>query len=456
MRLKIMFFMIFFQIICYATTYSQSWKTKTENAEYIHRAIKEITDVMVYDIYSPPVTSRTYAYISIAAYEILRNEKADYISFAGQLHGLKTLPITDPEKEYSYTLAAFHAILTIGKALVISENKIVGFQKNLMKEIKLNGIPDQVFINSITYGKKVADHILAWAAKDNYKQLRSLPQYSVKDDIQSWKPTPPAYIKAIEPNWNKLRPFVIDSAQQFKPDPPPPFSIDTSSLFYKAAFAVYAKVKNNTVGEDEIANFWDCNPYKMNLRGHVMYATKKISPNGHWMNIIRLICKKVHSNPIQSSEAYACTAITIADCFISCWDEKYRSIVIRPETYINRYISDEWVPVLQTPPFPEYTSGHSIVSAGAAVILTKLFGDNISFVDSSELEFGLMPRKFTSFYEASNEAAISRFYGGIHYMAAIKKGQEEGDKIGKFVINKIKTRKLIPLNRIKHFNNENK
>jgi hypothetical protein len=439
--IKLLFCIILFFLTGFVKAIPQEWKAKTENADYIHRAIKEVTDVMVYDIYSPPVTSRTYAYISVAAYEILIQGNPHYISLVSQLHGLQKVPAPEVDKKYSFTLAAVKAILMVAKSLVISENKIVDFENKIEKEFLADGIPQNVYDNSIAYGKLVANYILAWASEDNYKQLRSLSQYNVTNDIGSWKPTPPAYIKAIEPNWNKLRTFVIDSAQQFKPKRPPSFSTDTSSTFYKNAFAVYEKGKNNSDNEIGIANFWDCNPFKMNVRGHVMYATKKISPNGHWMNITRIICEKMKADPVQSAEAYACMAVTMADCFISCWDEKYRSVLIRPETYINRYIDGDWVPLLQTPPFPEYTSGHSIVSSGAAVILTKLFGDNIPFTDSSEFEFGLPARHFTSFYAAANEAAISRFYGGIHYMDAIIAGQIAGDEIAKFVVEKIKTQK---------------
>lgn len=171
-----------------------------------------------------------------------------------------------------------------------------------------------------------------------------------------------------------------------------------------------------------------------------MYATKKISPNGHWMNITSLVCKQVNASAVRSAEAYACLAVSLADAFISCWDEKYRSAVIRPETYINIYIDPNWLPVLQTPPFPEYTSGHSVVSSSAAIMLTKLFGDNFAFADSTEEEFGLPTRNFTSFKQAAEEAAISRFYGGIHYMPAIANGQDEGYAIGEFFINNLNTR----------------
>ncbi|WP_373515078.1 vanadium-dependent haloperoxidase [Persicitalea sp.] len=421
--------------------FSQDWQAKTERAEYIHRAIKQVTDVMVYDIYSPPVTSRTYAYVSVAAYETLIQKNDKYLSFAGQLHGLNPVPSPGKNIKYSPTLAAVHAILTTGKPLVISEEKIGAFEKDILGEFRMSGMPDEVFDNSIAYGQQVADHIIAWAKADQYKETRSLPQYRVRNDAASWKPTPPAYIKAIEPNWNKLRTFAMDSAEQFKPVPPPAFSLDSSSVFYKDAMVVYKQVKTNTPEQIDIAKFWDCNPFTMNVRGHVMYATKKISPNGHWMNITRLACQQVEADALQSAEAYACLAVTLADCFISCWDEKYRSSVIRPETYINQHIDPAWLPVLQTPPFPEYTSGHSVVSAGASIILAKLFGEDFAFADSSEVEFGLPVRHFSSFREAANEAAISRLYGGIHYMPAIINGQEEGFAIGRYFAGKLQMRR---------------
>ncbi len=195
----------------------------------------------------------------------------------------------------------------------------------ILKEFKNDGIPEDVFNNSIEYGQKVAAHILAWAANDNYKQTRGLPKYAVSDDPASWKPTPPAYIKAIEPNWNKIRTFIIDSAQQFKPLPAINFSTDKKSRFYKEAMAVHDIGLQLTPEQNEIANFWDCNPFKVNIRGHVMYATKKISPDGHWINITRLACKKANADVLQSAEAYACLSVALADGFISCWDEKYRS-----------------------------------------------------------------------------------------------------------------------------------
>jgi hypothetical protein len=409
-------------------------------AAALHRSIKAMTDIMVHDIYSPPVASRIYAYISVAGYEACRYTDPRYKTLASQLHGLTAADPPEPGKQYDYSLAAVHAILVVGRALVISEEKVEDFHKKILQEFRDAGLSQEVFDNSLVFGKKVADHILTWAAADNYKQSRALPKYAVSDDPGSWKPTAPSYMKAVEPHWNEIRTFLIDSAQQFKPEPVPPFSTDTNTRFFKEAKYVYETSLHLSPEQVEIANFWDCNPFKININGHVMFASKKISPGGHWINITALACKKTNAGLIRSAEAYACISITLADCFINCWDEKYRSTVVRPETYINNYISESWMPVLQTPPFPEYTSGHSVVSAAAAIVLTKLFGEHFQYADSTEIEFKIPLRSFTSFRQAAEEAGISRLYGGIHYMPSIKNGLKEGYAIGEYAVSRLRTR----------------
>lgn len=417
------------------------YKTRTENPEFLHRTMKAITDRIVHDIFSPPVASRIYTYSSVAAYEAIIHQDKSYMSLAGQLHGLDSVPKPDPTLEYCFPLASTQAMIKVGRTLIFSEDEFDKFTAEIYKEFKDTGIPDDVYDRSIAYGEQVAAHILAWSSKDNYKQSRSFPKYSIESNPATWKPTPPAYMDAVEPHWNKIRTFVIDSAAQFKPAPPTPFSILKTSPFFKKATEVYETGKNLTEEQRTIASFWDCNPFAMNVRGHVMFATKKISPGGHWINITRNVCAHSKSNMIQSAEAYVRVSLSLVDGFISCWDEKYRSKLIRPESYINQYIDENWVPLLQTPPFPEYTSGHSVISSSASVALTKLFGDNYAFTDSTETEFGMPPRTFKSFYQAADEAGISRMYGGIHYRPAVENGGKQGKLVGEWVASKVITRK---------------
>ena len=417
---------------------SGEYKAKVQNPDFTHRTLKKVTDLIVHDIFSPPVASRIYAYVSIAGYEALIPQDKKYISLAGQLTGLEAAPQPEAGKEYCFPLASVQAMMKVGKALVFSEDKMDEFYGKVMQEFKDAGVPDDVFERSVSYGVAVADHIMAWSSKDNYKQSRSFPKYSIQSDPETWKPTPPAYMDAVEPHWNKIRPFAIDSATQFIPARPTLFSIDKKSQFYKEALEVAEMGKNLTEDQTNIAAFWDCNPFVMNVKGHVMFATKKISPGGHWMNITR--CKQSNLDMLQTAEAYVRVSVSLIDGFISCWDEKYRSKLIRPESYINQYIDENWVPLLQTPPFPEYTSGHSVISSSAAIALSGLFGETFAFTDSTEMEYGMTARSFTSFRQASEEAAVSRMYGGIHYKPACENGKIQGRAIGSFIQNKIRTR----------------
>lgn len=428
-------------LICMiACSPADDYKKTAENPEQLHRAVKKVTDIIVHDIFSPPVATRIYAYVSVAAYEAARHQDSTLLSLAGQLNGLENIPQPDPQLEYCFPLASLQATLKTARVFLFSEDKLDEFYEVTIKENASSGLPDDVAQRSIEYGTKVAEHIIAWSSKDNYKQTRSFPKYSIDNSPSTWKPTPPAYMDAVEPHWNKIRPFAIDSASQFRCSPPPAFSTDPKSEFYKYAYEVYETRKNLTEEQRDIASFWDCNPFVMNVKGHVMFATKKISPGGHWMNIVRVASVKANADFAHAAEAYVRVAIALADAFIACWDEKYRSLLIRPESYINQYIDEEWTPLLQTPPFPEYISGHSTISGAASIALTGVFGDNFSYTDSTEVEFGLSSRSFKSFNQAAEEAAISRLYGGIHYRPANDTGLRMGRSIGDFLNKKVITR----------------
>ncbi|WP_040496575.1 vanadium-dependent haloperoxidase [Fulvivirga imtechensis] len=404
-------------------------------ADRLHASMQKITDIIVHDIFSPPVASRIYAYSSITAYEILAKNDSSYRSLAGQLTGLE--PIPDPTAPIDYDVAAIDAAILMGKKLIFSEEKMEEYRQEWHKELTNKGLDEEIFNNSLAYAQQVVDHITAWSGKDNYKETRTFQKYTITDQQATWQPTPPAYMEAIEPHWSKIRPFAIDSCNQFTPERPTKFDMTEGSDFYKEVYEVYETGKNLDPEKREIASFWDCNPYVMNVHGHVMFATKKVTPGGHWMGIAKIACQKEDASLMKSAQAYALTSIALADGFISCWDEKYRSNLIRPETVINKFLDENWAPLLQTPPFPEYTSGHSVISSAAGVALTSIFGEPFHFVDSTEVRYGLTAREFNSFSEASDEAAISRLYGGIHYMPAIENGVVQGKALGQYIISKI-------------------
>ena len=409
-------------------------------ADDFHNAVDKVTDIMVHDIFSPPVASRIYVYPSIAAYEIMTVENTEYTSLTGQLHGFKPIQITDTAN-VNFKLAALIAHMDVSKSLIFSEDRMLQYSDSLYAVWKKKNSVE--FEASKNYGLQVAEAVKAWYDKDNYKQTRTMPKFTVDtEDPSRWQPTPPAYMDGIEPHWNKIRTLVIDSAAQFKPVPPPPFSMEETSDFYKELKEVYnisqeITANGDTSEEIAIAKFWDCNPYVSVNRGHLMFATKKITPGAHWIGICKIACKKTEANVAKTIFAYTKTAIAISDAFISCWDEKYRSNLIRPETLINEHIDEEWKPILQTPPFPEYTSGHSVVSGAASEALTSIFGEDFAFDDDTEERYGLGIRSFPSFKAAADEAAISRMYGGIHYRAAVEIGVKQGRDLGSFINNNL-------------------
>lgn len=399
-------------------------------------SIDKTTEIMVHDIFSPPVASRIYVYPNIAAYEIVAKHDPNYNSLKGQIDHLPEIPASDNEN-VDHQLAAVMAHMDISRRLIFSEDKMIAYRDSLYNDWR--AMNPTVFDASEEYAMEVAEVIAGWLDKDNYKQTRTMPKFTVNtDDVSRWQPTPPAYMDGIEPAWNKIRPMVLDSAAQFMPKKHPDFSMEEGSDFYKELKEVYDVSKEITEKGDEseevaIAQFWDCNPYVSVTRGHLMFATKKITPGAHWMGIAKIACNKEDLSFEETVYVMTKSSIGIFDAFISCWDEKYRSNLVRPETLINNYIDDQWEPILQTPPFPEYPSGHSVVSGAAAVILTSIFGDDFSFDDDTEQPYGLPIRSFPSFEAAAKEAAISRLYGGIHYMAAVDNGIDQGFKVGELV-----------------------
>lgn len=409
------------------------------NANHFHNSVDKLTEVMIHDIFSPPVASRVYLYPNIAAYEII-SQRGNFRSLSTQISGLTPIP-SPKDSTVNLNLSALIAHMEMGKKLIFSEDKI-----NVYKDSLFNAWEQQnskEFLDSKEYAQQVLDHLSAWIKKDNYAQTRTMSKFTVDtDDPSRWQPTPPAYMDGIEPHWNKIRTLVLDSAAQFKPKKHPKFSLEKNSAFYKELREVYDISERITEAGDEseeiqIAQFWDCNPYVSVTRGHLMFATKKITPGAHWIGITKIASRKSNFDFENTIFAYTKTSIGIFEAFISCWDEKYRSNLIRPETLINDYIDDSWQPILQTPPFPEYTSGHSVVSGSASTILTSIFGEDFEFDDDTEIPYGLPIRSFKSFRAAADEAAISRMYGGIHYRAAVEVGVGQGRGIGKLVVDKL-------------------
>jgi hypothetical protein len=408
-----------------------NWRKDIGSSQPLHKATVALTEVIMHDVFNPPQASRIYAYSMVAGYEAAIANNPSYKSFAHQLSQLEDIP--KPEGDIANELASVTAYLETAKGLVFSPKTLDAELKKLQAQYEAKGVPSDVYDRSIEYGKKVSAHILAWMKKDNYKQTRSMPKFTVRKEDGRWIPTPPAYKDGVEPNWMKVRPFALDSAAQFIPVRPP--------AFMPEAQEVYNITKSLTEEQKAIANFWDDNGFALQLQGHAMFSVKKITPGGHWMYIVKSAAQKAHTDFTQTAQLYALTSVAVADAFVACWDEKYRSNRIRPETAINQSIDPNWQPLLQTPPFPEYPSGHSTITSAAATTLTHVLGASFAFTDSTETQFGLGTRSFPSFFAAAEEAGISRVYGGIHYNSANEAGKTLGKKVGEYLLSKLNTKR---------------
>lgn len=404
----------------------------------IQPAVFSLTMVMMHDVVNPPAASRYYAYCTMAAYEIIAQHDSSVTPMSSFIRYYKPMQIEVPATEYNYQVAAVYSILEMGKRMLPSGYMLQSRQDHFLQQLKKKKYKASVIAQSVKVAEQAAAHIVAFSQGDSYNKLSTHRRYRPTKDSADWFPTPPSYMEAVEPHWRTIRTMVIDSSNQFIPHPLVPFSVDSTSDFFKLAMEVYNVSNEHNEEHELVAGYWDCNPFVVATSGHMMLGFKKISPGGHWMNIAGIAAKTAGLDFNKSLTTQMLTAITLMDAFISCWDEKYRSNRIRPETFINRHIDIKWQPLLQTPPFPEYTSGHSVISSASAEVLSYLLGESFEFTDNTELMFELPERKFKSFKAAAEEAGISRLYGGIHFRDSIEYGQIEGAKIGNKIISVIR------------------
>ena len=408
----------------------------TDDAAILHENQNQLTKVIIYDVFTPPVASRIYAYTSLASYEAARFARAGYPSIANKLSGFPPMPLPDTVQTYNYPLAASKAFFTVAHKVVFSIDTLKQYEEKLFGKFK-EELDEEVYQRSVAFGEKVAERVLERVAADNYKKTRGMAKYLGSKDDGKWQPTSPDYLDGVEPYWGQIIPLTLDSSSQITCPRPPVFSRDTSSSFFRNALEVYRISKNLTDSQITIIEYWDDNPFVIEHKGHMMFANKKITPGGHWMGIASIACRKAGADLVKTAWVHALTSIALLDGFIACWDQKYKSEVVRPINVIQNMIDENWEPYLQTPPFPEYPSGHSVISAAAATVLTNIFGDHFAFHDDSDKEYIGMERDFSSFMQAADEAAISRVYGGIHYRTGMEAGAEQGRKIGKFIVDKL-------------------
>ncbi|HJR35397.1 MAG TPA: vanadium-dependent haloperoxidase [Gemmatimonadales bacterium] len=429
---------------------------------------------------SPPVASRTSAYAAIALYEGWAAFSDSLRSMAGQLNGLAELPRPAREERYDPALVAMQAQTTVLRDLYAEGFASTGVAITRLHDSLLavrtgQGVPEPVRRRSLEYGDQLGRAILAWAAKDGFAG-RTFAYQPVQGDAY-WTPTattaqyrsqnlsmerdfvgfdnPSAAARpgesdrsitvnrpkrpnttvpginplvALEPAWGTMRTFALDSAAACPAPPAHPFATGKDSPLYAEALEVYEIRRGLSEEQKRIAYFWADNPGESG------------TPAGHWMSVVSSLSGQWALSPERTVEAYALTAIAVADGFIGAWREKFATNLLRPVSYIQRYIDPAWQPLLITPNFPTYTSAHSTQSAAAAEVLTVLFGDNRAYDDPTHVTLGHPVKRLASFREAAREAGMSRLYGGIHFSMDNVAGRVQGECIGRAVLSRVKTR----------------
>ncbi|MFN8439948.1 MAG: vanadium-dependent haloperoxidase [Caldilineaceae bacterium] len=393
------------------------------------------------DGFTPPVAARALGYAGVTLYEAVVPGMTDHQSLAGQLNDLTTLPTPEAGKTYHWPSVANSALAYITRELFINtsrenERVIHALERQLAAGFQAQA--DQATLDrSIEYGHTLAEAIYQWSLSDGGArgQLHNFhDDYLPPQGAGLWIPTAPKFQRSpLQPYWGDNRPFVLQNGNMCDPPPPLTYSEQPTSTFYRQAMEVYTTVQNLSAEQETIALFWADD------------AGRTPTPPGHSIAIVTQILKDGHASLALAAETYAKVGIVANDAFISCWRTKYTYNLIRPISYIQRVIDPTWntpnlTDPVTTPPFPEYTSGHSVQIGAVATVLSDLFGKAYHFTDHTNDQRGFLARSFNSFDEMANEAAISRLYGGIHYRQAIEAGLAEGKCIGKQV-NALKMKK---------------
>ena len=378
--------------------------------------------------YMPPVAARAFAYIGVTAHEALASGNPALRSLAGQLTDLQPLPA--PGEGAFDEPCVLHAALEAAVTGLFANTgptgqRAMGKMGEIMGKAASDGMAADVVDRSVAHGRAIAAHVLDWAAGDGGAVIQNMgfPRtYTPGTRPQDWVPTSAIRLQQapLLPAWGQNRPFAVPDMASLDAPPPPDYDETKGSVFHGFATEVYETGKALTDEQKLIARFWSDD------------AMLTPTPAGHWISIVLQIADR-DALPVELiAPTLAKLGVAQADAFVSCWSTKFKYNLLRPVTYIKRHIDPAWEPLLITPPFPEYTSGHSCQSGAASTVLTAVFGEDFAFDDATHEDEGLPVRSFPSFAAAAEEAAMSRMYGGIHFRFGNEAGLAQGRAVGAF------------------------
>ncbi|MCC3154261.1 vanadium-dependent haloperoxidase [Hymenobacter sp. BT770] len=400
-------------------SYSSDVATKWADVEL--RLIKNGTG------FSPPVAARALGYSGVTLYEAVVPGMPEYQSLAGQLTSLGALPQPEAGQLYNWNVSANAAEAFIIKNLfgnaTAAQRATIDSLETALNQPYYTAAE---FDRSVKFGQQVAQAVFDWSKTDGGHQgylNNQSSSYVPPVGVGLWVQTSPgAAGMALQPNWGNNRRFVPANAALPMPGLAYTYSKQPGSAYYAQALEVYNTSRSLTAGQRVISAYW-------------ADAGKTITPPGHMVSITSIVLRDRKATLATASEAYARVGVAVADAFMGCWKCKYVYNWERPVTAIRAMIDPTWNPDWETPPFPEFVSGHATQSAATAQVLSDMFGAQTPFTDYTHQTRGpgFEPRSFANFAAFADEAAMSRLYGGIHFRNGNEVGLSEGVKVGRNV-----------------------
>lgn len=382
---------------------------------------------------SPPVAARTLAYLGLGLYESIVEGLPGRHTLAGRLNELESLPPAQPDEVLHWPTVANAALAALTQMLLPNappdwKARFEALERNMpvaqAADFDPAQRPPEVIIRSETHGKLLAMALMTWARTDGGhdvlgpRRVRLDAAYVPPSGPGAWVPTPPRFARPLLPNWGSNRPFMTTLAR-CRPPGPPPYDETPGSAFHREAAEVLKASLTPTEEQRRVALYWADDP------------GKTPTPAGHWAWILTDLLRDRKATLATAAQQYALLAIAMSDAFVATWQVKYETSVLRPVTYVQLTMDANWVPpLMETPPFPEYPSGHSVQSGAAAAVLESFYGKDTPFEDRAHNDRGWGPQRFRSFAAAAEQAAFSRLYAGIHYRSAIEHGVAMGRCIG--------------------------
>ncbi len=376
----------------------------------------------------PP--SRPFAYAGIALYEAVVPGMPAYRSLSGQLTNMPAMPKTVPGYVYHWPTCANAALAAMNRNFFPNTSEAnkaaINALENELNKAYRSETDKATFQRSVDFGKTVAQLLFDWSKTDGYDTNSNKP-YIPPAGPGLWAPTPPGFAPAFGPYWGDHRLFVAGSLDGIAPLAPPAYSTDPSSDYYQMAKEVYDI--SQTLSPDQIALA-------------LFYRDYPGFGDGHYISILKQLLQQ--EKPPLDFTAMVCakTGIACVDAGIGCWKIKFQYNQERPVRYIREVLGyREWKPLFDTPPFPDFPSGHSAIAGSFAEILKGFFGNSYPFSDHTYDYLGMAPRTYNSFDELVKEICDSRIYAGIHYRISCEWGAEQGRKIGQNINKTLKFKK---------------